>query len=478
MTQPTNTTNIIRPNQSNTALVSNAGTMANLSHWMGDGVNPYHIDFENYYHGIHPMNGLSKLQQENPDLLRFWRVVNICRLIILEPIGYIATGIFKIEPSDERVKTWAEAWFNKRFKAAIPHLIQKSSIFATSYAYLWVDYEGNNKGLKLRVVPPLEGGKTRVRADYGTDDEHELTGCVLEYRQPSQTKGINTEYRMVLTDQTIQEFRQNSSTSGEAGWEKMTDEPVENPWRVLPVAVCRNGALGGSDLTDLMPLQDDLNTGEYDLRAARSFHGFPMLVSNDPIVGTVGPGKIISGTDIRRLETADLGQILAANTAILEKIAVIGRSVAVTQRGGSQQSGEAIKWLMNSLMTKCREKADALADCAENTLQIAARMMARDKTLYALEQPVDGDGKPVPQSAFETVMFTVTITPKTPADENASVVAAAQALGAGVYSQREALIRAGYSGKDAARITKERLEESATLQAGTIEISDQSDTET
>ena len=383
---------------------------------------------------------LTNKQQTDPKLARFWNPINLCGLIVEEPVGYLAEGHFIIKSDDERVSDFGNHFFNKRIKQILPSVITYQGLFNETYIYFYPDIQGQNKGLKAKHIPVLQNGQRRIEADFGGMDDEELTSAVIFYRTP--VKDTFIERRVTLTTESIMvEAREEKSGS----WQVESDTP--NRTGVIPVIPVFNS--GKPDLLDVIPLQDDYNSVMYDLRSARSFHGFPMLaydgdgVDSGPMSQVEIEIRTVDGVEVKRterrrelevgagvyfnkkvkrIEPADLSKILESRDAILEDMATVASSVALMKKSNIDLSGLALRYLQQSFEAKMMGKANYLADAVKRSLEVACKQLSNDEAgTYSFEMQGFKDAPSAAQ--LSEAKFDVELKPKFPKDlkENSEV---------------------------------------------------------
>jgi len=382
--------------------------------------------FEDYYRGVHPTSMLTHQQRHNNDYARFWAPINICRVIVDEPIGYLTHAAIEITADPPELQEWADWFLNQRIRPRMDDLIRYQGAYGDAYLYLWTDYNGLSRGIKAKALPPIEGGQQRVLADYGGEDDEELTTAIIHYRvpQPGGVEGWNPDptskdavekYRVTLTRDRIVIDKQDERGKEE----RVSDTP--NPTGAIPLIPIPNN--NASDLLDILPIQDDLNKLYFDLRQVREWHGFPMLNVNGvdgadvPANLLVGPGKVLRNVNVNRIEAGDLSQILDAERRLFERAAMMTSSLILMERATGDPSGVALRYLQQGLEAKLRGKASRLQTGIAQALKTAALWMARVPELYALEKPQDAGGRPVDPSVLEGAEFIVRVNPSIPADE-------------------------------------------------------------
>lgn len=157
---------------------------------------------------------------------------------------------------------------------------------------------------------------------------------------------------------------------------------------------------GGSEVAQIIGLQNILNKTWLDLMAAADAAGFPIMVienellngmPNDANIGddddiegddefVIAPGRMLSvdGARVHRIEGSDLSQLINTVHLIVETIAGISRTPSYYLRpvGGSDvPSGEALKQLESGLVTRAIERqlifGQAWADVMEMAYKVA-----------------------------------------------------------------------------------------------------------
>jgi hypothetical protein len=416
--------------------------------------------FEDYYAGVHPAAMISQAELNDPELGQFWRPVNIAKIVVDEPVGYITATPVALECSEPEVKLWAEDWMRRHLRPRLGELIRYQGTFGTAYGYLWTDYQGQKPGLKLEAIPPVQAGRKRLEADFTADDAEEITRAHVHYWQHQETTDAFIRRRLEISREQVAEYQ-----LVKGAWVRVSGGA--NPFGLIPVAALRNE--GPSDLTDVIPLQDDLNSLWFDLRQAWRYQAHPLLAADaDPGPGfKVGPRRILSGDNIRRLEAGDLSQLMAAEARVLSRAALVARSRALAQEVGGRvdMPAEALRILGEAFEARVQAKAERLADFLEELLTLACRMLARDPALYELVGP-QAEGRPVSREALERAEFSAEMTVRLPADENKRRDSVSMARRDGVYSQRAALRALGHSEQQAQQIFEESLEEAALLDGG------------
>lgn len=201
---------------------------------------------------------------------------------------------------------------------------------------------------------PLKPGKTGIQRKT-TYLEHEIR-----------------KYIMATDGQSWQEIRDPGDASWPLPWVDRDGAPLgintipfENP--------------GGSEVAQIIGLQNALNKSWLDLIAAADASGFPILVHEQPADGgfpgdtnavddddiegadefVVAPGRMLDvDGKVYRIEGANLSQLIDTIHVIVETIAGISRTPQYYLRpvGGDVPSGEALKQLESGLVSRAVER--------------------------------------------------------------------------------------------------------------------------
>jgi hypothetical protein len=182
----------------------------------------------------------------------------------------------------------------------------------------------------------------------------------------------------------------------------------------LGVAVVEFANPGGSEVEQIIGLQNALNKAWLDLLAAADTSGFPLIaVEYDssrlgPRLGAtadsdadntgadeirLSPGRAIEIDDatVHRLEAADMGQMIAVIDRIEQAISGVSRTPAYYLRpvGGSDvPSGEALKQLESGLVRRAEERQLVFGQAWEDVFTLAYRVnQAYGPSLPELDEP-------------------------------------------------------------------------------------------
>lgn len=174
--------------------------------------------------------------------------------------------------------------------------------------------------------------------------------------------------------------------------------PVPNPWDVVPVFHFANnagtGEHGGSELRDVVPLQDALNKVLTDLLLASELAGFPQKVilgldAGDPNVQEglrrleAGLNKIFTipfdpggqPPNIDEFSAANLPQIVAVVEMFDKLISRVSRvPVHYLQMSGDFPSGRALRTAEAPFVSKIEDRQTAFGNVWEDVMHLALRM--------------------------------------------------------------------------------------------------------
>jgi hypothetical protein len=403
--------------------MSDGITTALTSFWLG--TRELNLaELERYYYGTQTTldNGMLTTEQlSRADVTRFFKPVNYLAAVVDEPVGYLANGNMRITAGEnERLEEWAQSYYHRRISPRLDDVVRWQGLYGEAFLYLWTDREGSSRGLKVDAMAPIEGGKKRVVADYGSQDAEELTAAVLYKRVPIDSRGGFAEYRITVTPTRVlvekRILQHGRSGSGEQ-WQVESDDV--NASGALPVIPIFNPT--PSDVLNMIPIQDDLDKLHLDMRLAREFGGYPMLATTGADPGPnlqVGPGRILFGGDFKRIEAAGIEPFLAERDALLEGAAKITKSLTLLTESGNSQSGIALKYRQQAFLERLTGKAQRLDTATALALQTAARILAVDAEMYAAE--TRRLKAPPSQAELASAEFDCVLAPAIPADELAA----------------------------------------------------------
>ena len=208
----------------------------------------------------------------------------------------------------------------------------------------------------------------------------------------------------------VEKWVSSTEEGNQAGWVAITDddnEPWPIPWvdgqgRPLGMAVVPFENPGGSELDDVIPLQDMLNKADLDLVAATDMGGFRILWASgvtpqiDSSTGeereiTVAPGRLLRMSDasarLGAIEPVPLAQMLLASRYWIESIAGTSRTpqYLFQAQGAEQPSGESLKMQEVGLIAKSQRKQKVFGNAWEDVAYLSARLWNRYRPGEALD---------------------------------------------------------------------------------------------
>lgn len=432
--------------------------MTVISQMTSDFLRTYQMNLgmlEEYYLGDQPAKMFSEGQKHNADFTRLYQPVNLCNIIINEPIGYLTKGLVNIKSSSHPLESWASSWFERRFRNIMADIVRYQGLFGEVYAYLWFDGEGLSRGVKVRAIPPVEGGVIRIEADFAGEDEQELSEAIIYYTQALPGRRSYKVYRLEIDHKNVVTY---CKTDAKSNFEKVSTIP--NPLEgVLPVVPFFNN--GVSDLIPVLGIQDDLNKLHFDIRLSREYTGFPMLSTDSHDVAPdfrIGPDRLFTGGTLTSIPAGDLSPMLRQHEMLVGMASTLGVSLALSDRSGGNLSGVALQYLQQQFESKLQEKAVQLSIGIKNLLRAAARYTASSEESYTYETRfLEKDEIPSYEELNEAD-FEVSIKPNIPADADRAANRAMLLFREGLADRETAMTIAGVEN---APLVSRRLQEEA-----------------
>ena len=190
--------------------------------------------------------------------------------------------------------------------------------------------------------------------------------------------------------------------AGRGGWEPVMDDGDPSwplPWvdrrgAPLGIPVVEFANPGGSEVAQVIGLQNALNKAWLDLLAAADTSGFPLIAieyEDDLPLGVaaadededaalrLSPGRAIEVVKARvhRLEAAQLEQMIAVIRYIVQAISGVSRTPAYYLEpvgGANVPSGEALKQLESGLVRRAEERQLVFGQAWEDVFALAYRV--------------------------------------------------------------------------------------------------------
>lgn len=420
------------------------------SSWLNT-ANEHLARLERYYHRKQSMrdNGMfTRADLADPVMQRLFKPVNIVALVVDEPVADLASGKVTIVSNDgnARVEAWASDYFRRRIRGRMDELVRWQGLYGESYLYLWTDREGRSRGLKTMALAPVNGGAPRVLADYGGEDPEELTAAVLFSSNPLDLSGGVVEYRAIVTAELIRVDKRERK-KGEASslltrdWQQVRETP--NPAGVVPVIPVWNDT--PSDVENILQAQDDYDKLLVSWRSAEEYVGFPtwavngQMNPNEPL--NVGPNQVLTGGEWSVLQAPSIQPFIDRRGVIFSDAAALSSSIKLSDKSGVAVSGVALQYLQRGFTSKLEGKARLLGNAIELALWTAARILAEDAELFAIETA--NLKEPPTPADLAAAELSVTLQPNVPADAKADAETASIWFNDLGVSQETALGRAG-----------------------------------
>jgi len=225
---------------------------------------------------------------------------------------------------------------------------------------------------------PRNSGRTRLNLYFPDRIE--------KYLSARDGKGLSGELGGVQQQTGWEEWRDPGDTAWPIPWVDAASAPLG-----LPVIAFRN--TGGSEIADVVSLQDLLNKTDLDLIAGADTSGFRILYASgvaadiDATTGketavNISPGQMMRLTDpaarLGAIEGADLTRMIETCRYWIECIAALSRTPQYLLKaiGADQPSGESLRMQELGLISKCERKHGIFGNAWEDVVYLSARLAA------------------------------------------------------------------------------------------------------
>lgn len=366
-----------------------------------------------YYDGEHPVL-LTDRQQEYVGALisegQFHFAHNTIKSVVDTLRERLSVSGFEVNPGvgeqDENTpdaqlaaQLW-QWWQESRYDAQQIRLHRRALRDGKSYVMVSYDDTHNRPRLTLHEA---DDGRTGVT--YHRDPENpEVVMFANKYwytYNPLEADKTGIQRKTTYLPGEIRKY-----ILGKGGlWEQYSD-PGDSGWP-LPWVDSRGEPLGipiiefenpgGSEVAQIIGLQDALNKSWLDLMAAADAAGFPIVAieyaestggdfgaadDDEDIEGddefVVAPGRalIVDGGRVHRIESGDMSQLINVIHTIIETIAGISRTPQYYLRpvGGDVPSGEALKQLESGLVKRAVERQLIFGQSWADVMTLAYRV--------------------------------------------------------------------------------------------------------
>lgn len=337
---------------------------------------------------------------------------NLCGLIIqslverLSVTGFAAT----IQGADDETHiSLCELWWDANLMDTQEDLIYEATL-RDGQGFLIVDWDAQ------RMVPRWTwnerfDGTQGVRL-YRDPNSNAVLFAAKRWQvyNPIDTKD-NGRTRVTLyfpdrVEKLISAIGSNAGIAG-MGWEPYLDDGDTDgivPWtdgtgQPLGCAAVPFDNPGGSEIAQVLSMQDMLNKSDLDLVAAADMAGFRILYATGatsaigadglPEEVTIAPGRLITLPDpqarLGAIEPVDPNLLIANSRYWMVAMAGVSRTpqYLLQPAGADQPSGESLRMQEVGLVHKAERRQKAFGDSWASVLQLSAR-------LHNLNRPAEG----------------------------------------------------------------------------------------
>ena len=285
------------------------------------------------------------------------------------------------------------------------------------YAYVIVDWDNEHQRPRMSLHHVDAGdAEPGVLMHRDPEDENRVLYATRYFYtfNPLEPGATGIQRKTVYLPGEIRKY-----IMGKGGaWQEYSDEGDPSwplPWvdstgAPLGIPVFEFANPGGSEVSQIIGLQNLLNKSWLDIAAAADANGFPLVVAeydtskgmaplasddsdiegNDEI--RLSPGRLIEVDDatVKRLEAANLSPMLETMRTIVQTIGGVARTpfyYLMPVGGGDVPSGEALKQLESGLVKRAQERhlvfgqawADVMAFCYRLALTFGPMLPQVDK---------------------------------------------------------------------------------------------------
>lgn len=328
---------------------------------------------------------------------------NMCALVIdclverLEVMGFAAA----LEGEDggdlsEQVKVW---WEHNRMDAGQDDVYGAAA--RDGIAYLVVDWDATT-GMPVWAINAAYDGTQGVKT-YDDPNTGALLFAAKKWQLADPFNSANngrTRLTLYFPDRIEKYISTRGSNAGVGGtiWEPWQDAgdttwPIvwKNEQGPLGMAVIPFANPGGSEIEQIIHIQDALNKADVDLLATSDAAGFRILYaagvtgSIDPATGkekslTISPGQMLKIADpagrLGAIEPVDPALLIRASKYWIEVIAGLSRTpqYLFQAMGGDQPSGASLKEQEIGLVYKAERRQRLWGNAWEDAITLSARL--------------------------------------------------------------------------------------------------------
>lgn len=363
-----------------------------------------------YYDGEHPTYLTSRMKEfiglKSRDGEHLYQH-NLCHLIVGEAVGRLR--LLGFAPVELKAELLDEADVEQEYLTYVGE-----AKLAARLAMRWWDenkmaagqddlYEVVGRDGEAYVIVDWDGEKPRWTVNLAYDGTQGVklhrdvnTGEPTFASKRWQLEDGRTRLTLYFRDR-VEKYVSTQAGTGpyaEAGWEAWQDTPEESwptPWPYGMLAVVPFVNPGGSDLGQVLPMQDALNKADIDLMAAQDMAGFPVFWASgapadiDATTGeertlTIGPGRLVRLTDpaarFGMAEPADLERLIAVSNYWVESVAGVSATplYRLLSSGKTPPSGDSLEMQEGALVAKVRRKQVVFGDSWEAVVRLSVRL--------------------------------------------------------------------------------------------------------
>jgi hypothetical protein len=366
-----------------------------------------------YYDGEHPVLLTERQQEFLGDLLdsedTFTFAHNLVRTVVDTLSERLNVTGFDVNPSDDEAERGPEDdiaatlwrwWEDNRLSSKQDDLYLTALRDGLSFAV--VSYNAVEDRPDI-VVHQVDDGTAGVRVHYDPENPQKMLFAVRYFWtfNPLRPGETGIERKTVYLPGEIRKYQRDSRV--ENGWIPVQDAGdlswplpwVDSRGEPLGIPVAPFANPGGSEMAQIIGLQNALNKAWLDLIAGADAHGFPILVAeyaerqqfatvddadlDGPDELLVAPGRVLEidkGT-IRRIEAANLSSIIEVIWTLTTAISGVSRTPQYYLRpvgGGEVPSGESLKQLESGIVNRALKRHLVFGQSWQDVMQIAYRV--------------------------------------------------------------------------------------------------------
>jgi hypothetical protein len=386
-------------------------------------------DLRAYYDGDHPVM-LTRRQQEflGPLLTEteFVFTHNLIKTVVdtlrerISVAGFTVNGESTNDEGSELPQLLWDWWTANRMDAQQNRLYKR--VLRDGRSYVMVDYDTANSRPRF-TLHNVDDGTVGITYHRDPSDPNSVLFAnryfyTFDPLNPGETGKLRK------TTYLPHEIRKYVQSGLAGGWITITDDGDPSwplPWRdrqgnPLGIAIVEFENPDGSEIAQIIGLQNGLNKSWLDLIAAADAAGFPILAAeyadamadvandDDDLEGAdefrVGPGRVIEifGGKMHRIPSGDLSQLIDTIWTITSAISGASRTPQHYLRpvGGDVPSGEALKQLESGLVKRAEERQLVFGQGWEDAMKLALRVEDTFGQRLAIPQPltIGTDWKP------------------------------------------------------------------------------------